>query len=100
MERDSVKTIWRKNWAEPFFKRRLIQAMILWIVVLIAFPIFFNYIETREGTTLNDRLLAYLPRYNVSVPTFLIVYKTKIVGQISSSITSDILKYLLTLQLK
>ena len=74
MERDSIKNIWRNNWAAPFFKRRLVQAIILWILVLIAFPIYFNYIEARNGITLNDPLLAFLPRYNVSVPTFLIIW--------------------------
>lgn len=74
MERDSIKNIWRNNWAAPFFKRKLVQAIILWILVLIAFPIFFNYIEGRNGITLNDPLLAFLPRYNVSVPTFLIIW--------------------------
>ena len=35
-----------------------------------------------------------------SVPTFLVVYKTKIVGQISSSTTNEILNYLQNIQLK
>jgi len=74
MERESIKTIWRRHWAINYFRKSLLIVIILLILLLIAFPIFFNYIEGRNGITLNDPLLAFLPRYNVSVPTFLIIW--------------------------
>jgi hypothetical protein len=79
MDRETIKTIWHNHWAVPFFKHKLIQANILWMIVLIAFPIFFNYIETREGANLNDPILALLPRYNVSIPIFLIIWSMSMV---------------------
>lgn len=74
MNRVEISKLWSAAWANPFFKQRLQLGLIIWIVVLIAFPFFFTFIETRNGVEFHDIFLAKLPAFDVSVPTFLIIW--------------------------
>lgn len=69
-----IKQVWRNAIADSFYKKRLQLGLIIWVALLIAFPFFFNYIESRNGITLNDFILNGLPTYDVSIPTFLIIW--------------------------
>ncbi|MEI8074987.1 MAG: phosphatase PAP2-related protein [Bacteroidota bacterium] len=69
-----IKNRWKEAYANEFFKRRLLVGLLVWIAILIAFPFFFNYIEARNGMVLNDFIINKLPAYDVSVPTFLIIW--------------------------
>ena len=44
------------------------------VVLLICFPIFFNFIEKRNGTAINDWLLNQLPNANLSIPIFSLIW--------------------------
>lgn len=57
-----------------FFRKRIQLGLVVWIAVLIAFPFFFNYIENRNGIHLNDFIINSIPAYDVSIPTFLIIW--------------------------
>ncbi len=74
MNYPEIKNRWSEAYSNDFFKKRLFAGLIVWVVVLIAFPFFFDYIETRDGMVLNDPIINYLPAYDVSIPTFLIIW--------------------------
>jgi len=74
MERESIKTIWQLDWANHYFRKSFLMVILLLILLLISFPYFFNYIEARNGINLKDPLLAILPTYDVSIPTFIIIW--------------------------
>ena len=54
----------------PVFKKRLVIGLMSVCLVLLALPYFFQAIEQREGIVLQDRLLAWLPAKDVSIPIF------------------------------
>lgn len=60
--------------SDSFFRKRLQFGLIVWVAVLISFPFFFDYIENRNGIQLNDFILNSIPAYDVSLPTFLIIW--------------------------
>jgi hypothetical protein len=69
-----IKKAWKEVIANKFFKRRLLAGLCIWIALLFAFPIFFDYIESRNGIALNDFIINTIPAYDVSIFTFLIIW--------------------------
>ncbi len=65
---------WKQVWEYPWFRHRLWTGIALVCMLLAALPFFFQHIEKREGTVLQDLLLAHLPAYNMSVPVFAIIW--------------------------
>lgn len=74
IDQREIKKNWKEASANPAFRIRLYAGLIIWIAVLIAFPFFFDFIESRNGMVLNDYIINALPAYDVSVPTFLIIW--------------------------
>src|SRR5579863_8489593 len=70
----SFSARWNKAWQIKPFRQRLIAGTILLFATLAVFPIFFQYIEKRNGVTLNDIVLDYLPAYNMSSAIFIIMW--------------------------
>ena len=68
------KAYWKFAWSQSAFKQLTIIGFFVLVVVLIAFPFFFNYIELREGYTFNDPILQLLPAANVSNIVFAIIW--------------------------
>ena len=56
------------------FKRKLIIGVVLVTCILITLPFFFQYIEQRPGSVLNDALLSYLQPRDVSIPIFAMIW--------------------------
>lgn len=77
-EQRTIALAWKNAWADRRFRITTIISSIMLIVVLASFPVFFGYIEQREGTLLNDHLLRYIPAADVSIPTFLIIWSMTI----------------------
>jgi hypothetical protein len=73
-ERSAVSLAWGNAWKEKRFRLLVITGSIVFFAVLVSFPVFFTYIEKRQGTVINDRLLLWLPPYDVSIPTFIIIW--------------------------
>lgn len=69
---------WIAHLKEGHFKAKLYVGIACLICILIAFPFFFQYIETREGRLLHDPVLALLPVKDVSIPVFIIIWSTTI----------------------
>lgn len=78
MQKDDHKHIdkWADAWKYRLFRNRTVTGLIFLIALGIFFPFFFNFIEAREGTRLNDPLLNVLPAVDVSIPIFLVLYST------------------------
>lgn len=56
------------------FKQKLICTLIILIAVIISLPVFFAYIEKRNGAYLHDLILQAIPAADVSLLTFLIIW--------------------------
>lgn len=70
----TYKIDWQEAWRNPVFKKEFIVSAILLVLIVVSLPPFFEYIEQRNGTHLQDFVLEVLPAFDVSVPTFLIIW--------------------------
>lgn len=70
----NLTTIWRQYWQNKGYKTKLIFGIFLLIIILISFPLFFNYIETRDGHQINDWLLVHINSTNLSYPIFGLIW--------------------------
>jgi len=66
--------MWKKAWDSPVKRGQLILIIVLIPVFGVGLPLFFNYIEKRNGIVLNDWLLAQIPAHNVSVLIFTVIW--------------------------
>jgi hypothetical protein len=66
--------IWKQSWKDPSFRYKLIITLVIFGLILLVFPHFFNYIEQREGLKLNDPLLPLLPPIDASTPIFISIW--------------------------
>ncbi|MBC7651383.1 MAG: hypothetical protein H7101_06520 [Deinococcales bacterium] len=64
-----VEAIQNKN-----FTIKLYVGIALVTITLLFYPLFFDYIEQRNGVVLNDFFLQKLPVKNVSIPIFAIIW--------------------------
>ncbi|HCN82890.1 MAG TPA: hypothetical protein DIT07_04620 [Sphingobacteriaceae bacterium] len=69
-----VLSRWENAWQLPVFKRKFLFGMAVFITLLPVFPIFYQYIEKRNGFVPNDVILALIPAHDVSIPIFLITW--------------------------
>ena len=74
MKSAGFKAIWSEPWNNNVFKTRLITGLLLFIVLVSLFPVFFQWIEKRQGFLWRDPLLSIIPAINLSIPIFLIIY--------------------------
>lgn len=65
---------WRISWKDAGFKLRLIAGGTLLVLIFLALPSFFQYIESRKGTVLNDWVLAMIPAKDVSIPIMILIW--------------------------
>ena len=73
-QRKNISNRWSACWKTRAFKNKFVVGIILLVIVLIAFPLFFNLIETRNGNQVNDWLLNHLPSSNLSYPIFSLLW--------------------------
>lgn len=71
---------WSEAWTSKIFRGKLIAGAILFTAVLFYYPYFFAAIQKKQGTLINDFVLAYLPSVNLSATIFSFIYITIIVG--------------------
>ncbi len=74
----SVGDMTNFSWAEAKqnknFTIKLYCGVALVTITLLLYPLFFDYIEQRNGIILNDFFLQKLPTKNVSIPVFTIIW--------------------------
>jgi hypothetical protein len=73
-EDKKVQLVWRAEWQDLGFRQRFQWGLLVWVLVLIAFPFFFQFIEQRSGWAPNDWVLDQLPSYDTSIPCFLVIW--------------------------
>lgn len=69
-----ILTRWRIAWKIPGFSTRLLVALVVFIAILIAFPYFFSFIESRKGFQIPDPVLDAIPARDFSPVTFAIIW--------------------------
>lgn len=65
---------WAEAIRDPLFRRRLAVSLLGCVICLSVLPFFFQIIQQRPGSLLNDPVLAVLPAKDVSVPVFSIIW--------------------------
>ncbi len=70
----SASSTWSTAWPIKAFKIKLLLGLALVAITLSFYPLFFDYIEQRNGVVLNDFFLQKLPSKNVSIPVFTIIW--------------------------
>ncbi len=70
----SIRQQWLEAWNDASFRKKTIAGSILLLVLLTALPFFFQAIQRRSGTLLDDWLLEWLPVHNMSVPIFICIW--------------------------
>jgi len=70
----SARQEWQTAWQSPLYRRKLRWAAFLITGILASFPFFFQAIERREGSIVNDPVLHFLPVHDVSIPIFIVIW--------------------------
>ncbi len=65
---------WKSAWGIPKFRILTIVGILLLSGILIFLPFFFAIIEKREGAFLADPFLEWIPTFDVSIPTFIVIW--------------------------
>jgi hypothetical protein len=81
---DSFRQKWKLAWQSSIFRKKIIIGFALVLIILALFPLFFQWIEKRQGVLLHDWLLVRLPAYDVSIFVFIIIWATTLLILIRS----------------
>jgi len=66
---------WPPALARPAFRRSWLLLLVLLFGGIVPYvPVFFHYIQGRPGTVIPDALLPLLPRHDVAMPVFVLMY--------------------------
>jgi hypothetical protein len=70
----ALRQEWQEAWQSAGFRRKLITGLLAVSLIAMAFPVFFQAIEKRDGIAVNDMVLSVLSPYDVSVPIFIVIW--------------------------
>lgn len=70
----SLSGQWAQAWQTAIFRQRLLVAVGILLCLTPIFPLFYQYIEKREGQVYEDVLLQLIPAVDVSIPIFMITW--------------------------
>jgi hypothetical protein len=70
----AIKNVWSNTWKQTLKRRQIIVGTVIMLSVVFTMPLFFGHIEKRQGTLINDPVLAAVPPHNVSVAIFAIIW--------------------------
>lgn len=70
----SIKQAWIAALQSPKKRDKLLIGSFIVAIILSSLPIFFSYIQKRQGVVLNDWVLAHIPAYDVSIIIFTIIW--------------------------
>ena len=72
--RDILNYTWNAALKSKTYRTKLLLGLALVAITLAFYPLFFDYIEQRNGVVLNDFFLQKLPSKNMSIPVFSIIW--------------------------
>ncbi len=70
----TLKKTWQISLENAGFKLRLMVGAVVLVLIFLMLPDFFQYIENRKGTVLNDWVLAVIPAKDVSIPIMILIW--------------------------
>jgi hypothetical protein len=70
----SIKQAWIAALQSPKKRDKLLIGSFIVAIILSSLPIFFAYIQKRQGVVLNDWVLAHIPAHDVSIAIFTIIW--------------------------
>ena len=82
----TIRLNWRTAWRQRLFRAQLIVCLLVIIAFGFLFPSFFDFIESRNGNTLNDFILNLIPPKDISWTVFLFLYLGIAIGMLSNLI--------------
>ena len=65
---------WKQTWGSSLQRAQLIVGAVLMTIISFVLPTFFNLIQKRNGTVINDWVLAAIPPHNVSWAIFTVIW--------------------------
>ena len=71
---ETLTLTWNAALKSKIYKIKLLVGITLVAITLAFYPLFFYYIEQRNGAVLNDFFLQNLPSKNMSIPVFSIIW--------------------------
>lgn len=74
MSLKTIKSIWKETWSVSVKRWQIIIGTTIMMSVVFTMPLFFTHIEKRQGTLINDPVLAAIPPHNVSVLIFAVIW--------------------------
>jgi hypothetical protein len=69
-----LKNNWKQTWSSSIQRAHIIISSVLMTAISLMLPSFFNIIQKRDGTLLNDWVLAAIPPHNVSWAIFAVIW--------------------------
>jgi hypothetical protein len=70
----ALRKNWKMTWSSQLQRAQLIIGSLLMIIISLMLPSFFNLIQKRDGTLLNDWVLAAIPPHDVSWEIFTVIW--------------------------
>lgn len=71
---NSISDSWAEAWKNKIFRKRFIVAVAAVVAILSFLPFFFDWIEARQGTYLNDWVLEVIKPRDVSLGVFVLLW--------------------------
>ncbi|MBS1627149.1 MAG: phosphatase PAP2 family protein [Bacteroidetes bacterium] len=68
--KQSASILWKEAWQQKLFKQKLLLGLSILFIILLLYPLFFKYIEARQGIVLNDWILQKITPTDLSVYIF------------------------------
>jgi len=65
---------WKFAWQNSFFRRLLLTTLLFFIVLVWLYPLFFDFIEHRQGYSMQDPIVNYLQARDNSIFIFSILW--------------------------
>jgi len=73
---NTVKNLWANQWSNSFFRKSIFLSGSILILIVIGFPVFFSFVQQRQGKLLMDPVLRMVPARDVSIWIFVVLYAT------------------------
>ena len=94
----SIKQAWTAALQSPNRRSKIISGSFVIAIILSLMPVFFTYIQKRQGVVLNDWVLANIPAYDVSLAIFAVIWGMALLILVRAFYNPDIyIQYIWTL---